>query len=252
MRHSCVFLISSTQASDVLEKIGSSGKVFSSRLYDYLTTSTDYTGYTVESTFGTFFMDMQNYQRDSIGIYCQTSSDTIQNNGTAIFKDDILVGHISTIDTVCHLMITNELKSAVLTIPHFDQANEYVDLDVRLYKPTQIDIDILNGTPFISISIFPKVSILNSGEEYDFTTNKHIEEVETSANNYIENITKQYLYEISKEYNADIVGFSGIYGKKVSTQTELEKINFSKVFADSFFKVNVNTKIHSSNLFNKQ
>ena len=156
LRHSCVFLISSSTALEVLEKVGISGKVFSSRLYDYLTTSTKYTGYTVNSTFGTFFMDMQNYQRDPIGIYCQISSDTIQNNGTAIFKEDIMVGHISAIDTICHLMITNELESCELTLPHHEQQNEYIDLDVRLYKPTEIDIEILNGTPFFSISIFPK------------------------------------------------------------------------------------------------
>lgn len=252
LRHSCVFLISSTTAFDVLDKVGNSGKVFSSRLYDYLNTSTDYTGYTVDSTFGTFFMDMQNYQRDSIGIYTQVDSKTVQNNGTAVFKNDIMVGHLSAIDTVCHLMMTNELKSCTLTIPHHEQKGEYIDLDIRLYKPTQIDVEILNGSPFISISIFPKASILNSGEGYDFTTDKRIQEIETAANNYIKNIANQYLYEISKSYNADIVGFSGIYGKKVATQENLQKVNFSKVFKDSFFNVNVKTEVHSSNLFNKQ
>ncbi len=197
-------------------------------------------------------MDMQNYQRDSIGIYCQVASDTIQNNGTAIFKEDIMVGHISAIDTICHLMMTNELKSCVLTLPHHKQQNEHIDLDVRLYKPTQIDIEILNGTPFFNISIYPKASILSSGEGYDYTTNDSIKEIETATNNYITEIVKKYLYEISKEYNADIVGFAGVYGKKVATQQELSKVNFSKIFEDSFFKVNVDTEIHSSNLFNKQ
>lgn len=252
LRHSCVFLISSSTAVEILEKVGVSGKVFSSRLYDYLTTSTKYTGYTVNSTFGTFFMDMQNYQRDSIGIYCQIISDTIQNNGTAIFKEDTMLGHISAIDTIGHLMMTNELESCELTLPHHEQQNEHIDLDVRLYKPTEINIEILNGTPFFSISIFPKASILNSGEGYDFTTMNSIKEVEQATNQYITNIVKQYLYEISKEYNADIVGFAGIYGKKVATQKDLEKVNFAKVFKDSFFKINVETEIHSSNLFNKQ
>ena len=235
-----------------MDKVGVSGKVFSSRLYDYLTTSTQYTGYTVNSTFGTFFMDMQNYQRDSIGIYSQISSDTVQNVGTAVFKEDVMVGHLSAIDTICHLMMTNELESCVLTLPHHEQANEHIDLDIRLYKSTAINIEILNGTPFFDITIYPKASILSSGEGYDFTTNESIKKIEGAANKYIENIVKQYLYEISKNYNADIVGFAGVYGKKVATQEELEKVNFSKVFKDSFFKVNVKTEIHSSNLFNKQ
>lgn len=251
LRHSCVFLVSSSTAYDVLDKVGTSGKVFSSRLYDYLSTSTEYTGYTVDSTFGTFFMDVQNYQRDSIGIYSQVT-DTVQNVGTVVFKDAIMVGKLSAIDTVCHLMMTNELKSCTLTLPHYEQANEHIDLDVRLYKSTDINIEILNGTPFFDITIYPKASILSSGEGYDFTTSKSIIQIQEATNNYIENIMKQYLYEISKTYNADIVGFAGVYGRKVATQEDLKKINFSKVFEDSFFKVNVETEIHSSNLFNKQ
>ena len=149
-------------------------------------------------------------------------------------------------------MITNELKSCVFTLPNHEQTNEHIDLDIRLYKNTEIDIEIVNGTPFFNISIHPKASILNSGEGYDFTTLNSITEVQDATNKYIENIIKQYLYEISKDYNADIVGFAGIYGKKVATQETLRKINFSKVFEDSFFKVNVETEIHSSNLFNKQ
>ena len=144
-------------------------------------------------------MDMQNYQRDSIGIYTQINNSAVQNIGTAIFKEDIMVGHLSSIDTICHLMMTNELKSCVLTLPHHEQSNEHIDLDIRLAKPTQIDIEILNGTPFFSISIYPKASILSSGEGYDFTTNRSIQEIEEATNKYIVNIAKQYLYEISKE-----------------------------------------------------
>ena len=68
-----------------------------------------------------------------------------------------------------------------------------------------VDIQILNGTPFFSINLYPKASILNSGEGYDFTDIESIKQVEKAANNYIENIAKEYLYEISKDYNADIV-----------------------------------------------
>ena len=63
---------------------------------------------------------------------------------------------------------------------------------------------------------------------------------------------KDKINEIARANGADIVGFAGIYGKKVATQQDLSKVNFSKIFEDSFFKVNVDAKIHSSNLFNKQ
>lgn len=54
LRHTCQLVISSKAAYDVLEKISNSEESFSSKLFDYLTTSSDYTGLTISSTFGDF------------------------------------------------------------------------------------------------------------------------------------------------------------------------------------------------------
>lgn len=252
LRHSCELLISSTTAFDVLDKVANSGEVFSSRLYDYLTTSTNYTAYTVESTFGYFFSDLQNHQRDPIAIYSKVDSDTIQNSGSAVFRDDVMVGNLTVLDTLSHLMVINELNSCIIDIPSPIESNEKIDLEIKLYKNTEIQVDIINNAPFITISVYPEGSIRSSGGSYNYTSNETIEEIEQAANIYISNLLNRYLYKISKDYNSDIVGFAGSFAYKLSTQEDFFKLHWEEIFPDSFFKVNVKTEINSSNLFNKQ
>lgn len=252
LRHSCELLISSTTALDVLENVAHTGEVFSSRLYDYLTTSTEYTAFTVDSTFGKFFSSLQNPNKDSVAIYSKIIDKTVQSAGTAVFDGDIMLGSLTVLQTISHLLTTNELETCNLKIENPSKSDSYVDLKLKLYKNTEIDIDMINGAPFITVSIYPEGIISGSGEDYNYTNDNHIKKVEQATNAYISEIVNDYLYTISKKFSCDIVGFGGIYAAKIPTQDEFNDIHWEEIFKDSFFKVNVDTKINSSNLFNKQ
>lgn len=252
LRHSCELLISSTTALDVLEYVSNSGEVFSARLYDYLTTSTEYTAFTVDSTFGSFFSSLQNPNRDSVAIYSKIIDNTIQNEGTAIFDGDIMLGHIGVLDTISHLFTTNELETCTIDVPSPFKSDNQIDIELKLSKKTEIDIELINNSPFITVSIYPEGSIRSSGGDYNYTNLENIKEIENSVNIYLNQIVSKYLYTISKEYSCDVVGFGGIYAAQIPTQDEFNDIHWEEIFKDSFFKVNVNTKINSSNLFNKQ
>ena len=252
LRDSCKLLISSSTAYDVLDKVSNSGEIFSSRLYDYLTNSTSYTGYTIDSTFGTLFQALENNYKQPSAIYTKTSENTIQNFGIAVFKEDKMVGTLDSLDTISHLIVTNELNNCMLTIPHPSEENEKIDIDFKLYKKTKISIDIINNSPFISLDIFPEGTIRSSGNHLDYSNNSNFENVEKSLNTYLENIIKTYLYKISKEYDSDIIGFSGKFSSKFLTEKDFQKQHWDKIFKDSFFKINIYTRINSSKLFNKQ
>ena len=252
LRDSCKLLISSSTAYDVLDKVSNSGEIFSSRLYDYLTNSTSYTGYTIDSTFGTLFQALENNYKQPSAIYTKTSENTIQNFGIAVFKEDKMVGTLDSLDTISHLIVTNELNNCMLTIPHPSEENEKIDIDFKLYKKTKISIDIINNSPFISLDIFPEGTIRSSGNHLDYSNNSNFENVEKSLNTYLENIIKTYLYKISKEYDSDISGFSGKFSSKFLTEKDFQNQHWDKIFKDSFFKINIHTRINSSKLFNKQ
>lgn len=252
LRHSCEIIISSTTALEVLEKVSNSGEVFSARLFDYLSTSSQYTGYTIQSTFGDFFQALDNDYYNPSCIYAVVDNDTVQTNGIAIFNKSAMIGHIDVSNSISHLIVTNDLDTCTITIENPFEENEMLDLDVSLYKNTDINIDLINGTPFISLTVYPEGTIRSSGSIFNYIDENNIKKVEVATSTYLEKILKDYLYTITKKYNSDIVGFKGIYQSTFLTKEEFDKIHWDEIFKDSYFSIDLKTKINSSNLFNKE
>lgn len=86
IRPTCNIIISSKSAYDVLDKVANSGEPFSSRLYDYILTSVDYTGYTVDSTFSNFFSKINSSETQATTVYCSVIDDHIQNSRCCSFQ----------------------------------------------------------------------------------------------------------------------------------------------------------------------
>ena len=252
LRHSCEIMICSTTAEEVLNKISNSGEIFSARLFDYLSTSSQYTGYTIQSTFGDFFQALDNEYYNPSTIYVTVYGETVQTLGIAIFKNATMIGHIDVSNSISHLIVTNDLDTCTITIDNPFEENEKLDLDISLYKNTNINIDIINGSPLISISVYPEGTIRSSGSIFNYSDNNNIKTVEKAATAYLEKILKDYLYTISKKYNSDIVGFEGILQASFLTKEEFDKIHWDEIFQDSFFSIELKTKINSSNLFNRE
>lgn len=252
LRETCNLIISSTTAYDLMSKISNSGETFSSRLFDYLTSSEQYTGFTSKSTIGTFAKQLHTTHCDPTAIYASVSDEVVQTSGIAVFKDEYMVGHIDSISSIAHLIVKKDLDECVITINSPFEGNEKIDLELTLYKDTDLNIDVINGTPYIAIDVYPEAFISSSGRNFDFTNSDNIKLVENETNAYLTEIIKNYLYDITKKYNSDIIGFGCLYKSKFLTEEDFNKIEWKKIFQDSFFEVNVNSKINSSNLFNKE
>lgn len=252
LRHTCQLVVSSKTAYDVLEKISNSEESFSSKLFDYLTTSSDYTGLTISSTFGDFFQDLHDDNIQPTAIYTKFFEDTVQSSGIALFKDEFMITHVDSLCTLAHSICTNKLESATITIDNPFDEGHFVDLDIELYKKTDVAINIINGTPYIELDVYPKGAIRSSGSVFNYIDNDNITKLEDATNKYLKNVITDYLYDITKEYNTDVIGFKGICQSKYFTEDEFDAIHWDDVFQDSFFNVNVKSEINSSNLFNKE
>lgn len=252
LRETCNLIISSSTAYDLMTKISNSGEIFSSRLFDYLTNSEKYTGFTNKSTIGTFSKALHTTHCEPTAIYASVSDDVVQTAGIAVFKNEYMVGHIDALSSIAHLIVKRDLNECNLTIDSPFEENEKIDLELSLYKETNIDIDVINGTPFFTIDVYPEAYISSSGKKFDFVDSENIKLVEEATNGYLTTLIKNYLYDITKNFNSDIVGFGCLYKTNFLTEEEFNKVEWKKIFQDSFFEVNVNSKINSSNLFNKE
>lgn len=252
LRHSCELIISSTSAYDVLEKVGNSSESLSSRLFDYLKTCTNCSGLTISTTFGDFFENLHNNSIEPIATYTIISNDTVQVSGIAIFKNEFMVSHIDSIGTIAHAMCVNRLNSTTVTLENPFDKDDYVDLDIELYKDTKISVNVINGSPYIKLTVYPKGTIKSSGSVFNYIENDNIEKLENAANDYFTEIIKNYLYSITKDYNTDVIGIKSVCQSKYLTEEEFNTVHWDDIFQDSFFEVKVNTQINSSNLFNKE
>lgn len=245
-------IISSESALDILNKVSNTGENFSSRLYEYILTSTKYTGYTTDCTFSDFFSKINTSSTQATAIYTKITGDNIENSGVAVFKDDKMVGNLTPSETIAHLIIDGNLDSCTISIENPFIENSLIDLDLHKIVSPDIDINIINNTPYININVDLNANISSSGKTFDYTKTENIEKVEEKTNLYIENILKSYLYKISRDYNSDIIGFGGILSSKYLTLENFNKIHWNEIFKTSIFNVKVNTKINSSYLFNKE
>lgn len=252
LRHTCQIIISSGSAYDVMDKVSNSGETFSARLYDYLTRTAEYTGFTIETSFGQFYEALDNDYYQPTAVYTLVSEDTVQTAGFAVFKEGYMIGNLDVSNSIAHLMVTNDLNTCIITTDNpFDESKK-VDLEISLYKKTDIDIDLINGNPFISVTLYPEGTVRGSGSSFNYIDDNNIDILERTVNSYLEKLLKDYLYKISKQYNSDIAGFKALYKSNFLTREDFEKIHWNEIFQDSFFQININTRINSSNLFSKE
>lgn len=252
IRPNAYILISNKTAYDVLDKVSNSGENFSSRFYEYIISSSNYTGYSEKTTFEEFVSKVNSPIEDTVAIYTMVNEQTVQNSGLAIFKDDKMIGTTNSLDSIAHLILTNELKEALITIPNPFENSSYMDLEIKNNKRSKINTQIINNTPFIICNVYLHANIKTSGKNFDYTKNDNIEIASKYAEKFMENITLNYLYKLSREYNSDVLEFQRNLSKHCLTNEELQKYNFKEVFKDAYFKVNMNLQIESTNLFSKE
>ncbi len=252
LRHSALLLISSTSSYDLIKNIGNSGEAFTSRLYDHFSTSLNYTGFSCNSTFGSFFEAINNDSRDPLALYVLQDEKVNQTSGFGIFKDDKLIEIASINDSISHLILTNNLKNSTirLTSPYKD--NEFIDVELSLYKDSSLDIEIINNVPCITANIYPEGKVLSSGSTFNYTQNELNKTIENLTNEYISTSLKNYFYNVVNKLNCDTIGIEEKYKSKLLTENEFNKTNWDNTFQKSLFTSKIKTKINSSNLLNHE
>ena len=244
-------IVSNGKAVNILENVSSSGESFSSRLYEFIINSTDYTGYSIISNLGDFFYNMNNSITESTANYITIVDDTIQSNGIAVFKNQTFVGNLTVNESIAHLIVTNDLESSVISIENPFIENEFMDLDLNL-KNTNIDVKLVNNMPYIKINSSVICKIKSASKEFDYSSINNLSIIKNKVDEYLSNLIKDYLYKISREYNSDIAYFSEILSTKYLTVEEFNKVPWENIFKDSIFEVSVDSSINSSYLFNKE
>lgn len=175
----------------------------------------------------------------------------VETFGTAVFYDDKLVGELTGMETICYLLVTNKLKTCTISIPDPFTSNSSIDLRINKKKNSKIDLEFINGSPYISIEVFLEGFGLSLDEDTNYSSSDDINTINRYTEEYIKIQLENYLYKTSKELNSDISGFGKYALSKYLTWEEWIDSNWLENYKNAFFDVKVNMYVNSGYEFNK-
>ncbi len=281
MRPDCNVIISRCDAYNFLSDSKSEIESITSKYYEIIPSSSQYTGYTADISIANVFDRINdsfgepsailgsiasNNPENSPSGATSVDSDTIAGEttsnsgdssnastnidvvGLAVFKGDVLVGELTAMECLCHLIITNNVKECIISIPNPFDENSIIDLYVTTEKKTKNDVKIVNGSPFITTKIRLNAKILSSEKDSNYFNEENLKLVEEYANSYITSQIEAYLYKVSKEYGTDIDLFGKHAVKYFSTWNNWIDYNWLDNYTNSFFKVDAKIDVVSSYL----
>ena len=179
------------------------------------------------------------------------SKNNVESMGLAVFRGDKLVGELNNIETLCHLIITNDLKNATINITNPFEPSTNISLYISLSKETKRKVSLVNNYPFIECEIWLTGNIPTIYSSIDLSNEACMDTLNEALCDNIEAHVLSYLYKTAKEYKTDIASFGRLGLKDYLTWQDWVDSNWASNYQNSFFSVNVNSTIQSGQLFTK-
>ncbi len=279
VRPDCNIIVSRCDAYYFLSNSTPTLESVPARYYELILNSSEYTGYTESIYLTDFYERMINNRCEPIAILggintkgTQNSTsnmattlgngykadetpletqNSIENMGLAVFSGDCLVGELNSTETLCHMIISNKLKNATITIPNPNNPSNNISISISLKKPTKNTTKIINDYPYITSNIWITGYVLNIDQSLDLTDSNTLQTINDTVCADLKHSISSYLYKTSKEFHSDIDNFGMSIINNYLTNYDWEKSDWLNNYKNAFFNINVNCNIISSNLFNR-
>lgn len=274
-------IISKCSAKEFLDFSDPVLETLTSRYYEIAPTSSEYTGFIQNVTLIEFFNSYIDSFKEPVAIlgskndsssYDGSTSDSakdtinkdasytagktpissdqqVEDMGLAVFHNDKLVGELTGLETICHLIFSNDLTNCNISIPNPLGDSKKLDVNLKLCKNTKNSVSIINGTPYISSKVCVNIKIVSTTENADYFTDDNVKLIEETCNKYLKDIMLSYLYKTSILYNADIDGFGKYAVKYFSTVQDWEDYNWLNMYKHATFDVEVDSTLKSGYTF---
>lgn len=154
-------------------------------------------------------------------------------------------------DSLCYLILNQKLQTALISIPDPFDNTKLINLSVLQLKKPDISVKLVNGSPYISVHVYLKATIVSLASNSDFSVKKNLDIISEYANSYIENHIFDFLYKTSTEYNSDIIGLGKYLLPNYLTLNDWYNVDWPSNYKNSFFDVSADVDIVASNLILK-
>ena len=176
-----------------------------------------------------------------------------ENFGIAVFNEDKLCGELTATESICHLLITNNLDSSIISIdnPIFEKEAKKLELQLFPSKKTKIDLNIENDIPRISLQLSLNADIMTLDTDVDYEAHNVLSKISEATKQYLKTQFNDYLNKVTQQYNIDIDDFCLKGPTHFSTISEWENFNWDEKIKNAEFDVDIDINVLSSLLITK-
>lgn len=246
------------KSDNILETLTPLNNLSSQNILDSLKASSKYLGNTNLLTFNELLSDYQNEKTEmAIPVIKLTSQKNKDDKNTekilekttttpaivldniSIFKDNKLIGYLSTKETVSYNFINNNIT--LTNIKKDYPNNKYIAYKI-LKSKSKLEVTPKKHT--ITLTIKGNAEINEATYNIDLSKEKNIKKLEKPLNKRLEKMITSSFNSTRKKYNSDIYGFEDLYYKKdPKYYNKIKKDWDSKEFQKIKLKVKSNIKI---------
>lgn len=272
VRPSSNIIVCKNKAKDYIESSEPILENLITKYYELFPNSSKYTGYLYNVTLGQFFNQListtsepfailggvNNNSTDSSALSNASNIADIkatdnsisakrgsENIGTAVFKDDKLVGELTALETLCLSIVKGEVESFLISVNNPENQQEKVDLMFNLEKSPKIKVYIVNNTPYVTIDLSFSGKVYSMKKDSKYMNSTTLDSLSEEANKYLEKIITEYLYKTSVEFKSDINGIGEYALSNFLTISEFEKFDWENSYSNSTFKVTIDANVQS-------
>lgn len=176
-----------------------------------------------------------------------------ENIGIAVFDNDKLCGKLTATESICHLLIENNLDSFIASIdnPYDGNLKDKIELNIIPNKESKFTVSIDDDIPNIYLDIDVQASILTLEPNIQYEETSTLEKFSTATKDYLEKEFNNYFDKISKDYGTDIDCFSYKALAHFATKKDWEAYNWNEKFKSAKFHTNVKVNVISSQMITK-
>lgn len=181
----------------------------------------------------------------------QTSKKNIEITGIAIFKDEKMIGKLSSDENAFNIMLTSKLKEYNTTLDIGEDTannnqNSSANVNITQTGKAKIKVDTKGSKARIDVKIPLDIVVLDTpAGEYDYLDSNYINNVKKQVTEVLEKKMNEYLNKLQNEYNADLPEFYKYSRKNFLTSKEYTQYNFREKFKEA--KINVKFDISFNN-----
>lgn len=172
--------------------------------------------------------------------------------GSAVFKNDTLVGYLSGNDTKALNYILNNVKGGIITFPTPVDSDETLFSSLSTIKVrTKNDVDFKDGRLILKTKITISGNLGEIDGDMDISNYESLEKMAQACSQTVKEGIEMTVKKVQKEFGFDIFGFGHVLHKKHTEEWRKIEGKWDDLFAEADFQIEVVTNIISSGLLNK-